>query len=57
MEMAITEGTPLDDIKAEIEELKPHSHYTQKMKDDVLKIIDKHIGKENTNDTISEEIK
>ena len=33
----------IDDIKAEIEELKPHSHYTQEMKDKVLEIIDRHM--------------
>ena len=34
----------LDKIRAEIEELKPHSHYTQEMKNKVLEIIDKHRG-------------
>ena len=33
----------LDKIRAEIEELKPHSHYTQEMKNKVLKIIDKYM--------------
>ena len=32
----------LDKIRSEIEELKPHSHYTQEMKNKVLEIIDKH---------------
>ena len=44
VENAIYNGTPLDDIKAEIEEL-PFDHYLNKK--GILKIIDKHIGKEN----------
>lgn len=38
-----TEKKVLDDIKAEIEKLKPHSHYTQEMKNKVIEIIDKHM--------------
>lgn len=45
-EHLIKNGTPLNDvfdkIRAEIAELKPHSHYTQEMKDKVLEIIDKY---------------
>ena len=31
-----------EDIRAEVGSLTPRSHYTQKMKDDALAIIDKH---------------
>lgn len=41
---AIKNGTPLDDIKAEIEDL-PFNHYLNKK--GILKIIDKYIGKES----------
>ena len=41
---ALEQEPILDKIRAEIEELKPHSHYTQEMKNKVLEIIDKHRG-------------
>lgn len=43
LNMSIEVLKVIDDIKAEIEELKPHSHYTQEMKDKVLEIIDRHM--------------
>ena len=42
-EKALEQEPILDKIRAEIEELKPHSYYTQEMKDKVLEIIDKHM--------------
>ena len=56
VEDAVLNGIPLDDIKAEIQRLKPNNLRPEQMTDydyamaevfyDILSIIDKHIGKE-----------
>ena len=47
MAIAIGNGTPLDDIKAEIQDIYVGYRYGYEVMADVLAILDKHIGKEN----------
>ena len=46
MEMAITEGTPLDDIKTEIADIYVGYRHGYEIRKDALEIIDSYIGKE-----------
>lgn len=43
---AIANGTPLDDIKAEIADIYVGYRHGYEIRKDALEIIDKHIGKE-----------
>lgn len=43
---AVRNGTPLDDIKAEINQIYDDMGYKRIYKEDVFKILDRHTGKE-----------